>query len=123
MITTIDNLQSKINSELQQFCFVGGGIRSLAARAKPSTPLISAMRPAVPHAPMPINMPICLADTRARVVLCVFVVPCVVIRGALCDSAHQRTTACATPGSFPEASNAEASLWRLATVWVTTADL
>jgi hypothetical protein len=28
-----------------------------------------------------------------------------------------------TPGSFPEASNAEDARWRLATVWVTTADL
>jgi hypothetical protein len=56
------------------------------------------------------------------VVLCVLVVPCGHSRRPVYDS-DPPTSHGTRPGSFPEASNAEDAPWRLATVWVTTADL
>jgi len=40
MITTINYPHGKINSEPKQFCSFGAAYSSLAARARPSTPLI-----------------------------------------------------------------------------------
>jgi hypothetical protein len=68
MITTINQPHSKINSQPKQFCFVLGAYSSLAARAKPSTPLSPMVltRPAV-LARMTKQPAISLAHTRCCV--------------------------------------------------------
>jgi len=68
MITTINDPHSKINSEPKQFRFVWAAYSSLAARAKPSTPLSPMVltRPAV-LARMTKQPAISLAQTRCCV--------------------------------------------------------